>query len=254
MNLCELLGLGDEGLSLTQISERLAIPKSSLSQLLANLLRRKWVFYDHSTKLYSIGPMVARIAHASEQTPTLSEIVHAVLKQLSADTGETSAFNQLVGDEAETTATVLAKATLLAFLRKGQRSSLYSTSYGKVMLAHFSTEALSDYLARTELMPRTPRTIRSAEELKLQLESIRRDGFGYSFEEHSRGVVGSAKAVLLPSGQCSGVLSVAAAAGRYDGSARQLINAALQRAVHEVLRALNDGATPTRLQPAVSSR
>ena len=69
---------------------------------------------------------------------------------MTAATHETSAFNVLSGDLAETVATVLGGETLLAVMRLGQRAPLYTTSYGKVLLAHLPAEMLEDYFARVD--------------------------------------------------------------------------------------------------------
>jgi DNA-binding IclR family transcriptional regulator len=240
LTLFELLGNGNREMSHADIASFLAIPKSSLTQLLKNLVHRGWLSYDAVSKSYALGDAIGRIARASKRVPNLIDIAGPILTDLTAATNETSAIDVQRGDEAETLATVLSGETLLAVLRAGQRAPLYSTSYGKVMLAHMPQDALEDYLARVELTPLTPRTIQSQEELRLQIEAVRRDGFGYSFEEHVRGVVGVARAVFGPGRSFVAALNVAAAAVRFDTEARLKITDGLAEAALKLEKQIED--------------
>ena len=76
-----------------------------------------------------------------------------------AATNETAALNILRGDLAETVATALGSETLLAVMRLGQRAPLYTTSYGKVLLAYLPEEMQEDYLGRVKLAAVTPKSI-----------------------------------------------------------------------------------------------
>jgi DNA-binding IclR family transcriptional regulator len=240
LTLFELLGNGNREMSHSDIANFLRIPKSSLTQLLKNLVHRGWLSYDAVGKSYALGDAIERIARASKRVPNLIDIAGPILANLTATTNETSAINVLRGDEAETLATVLGGETLLTVLRAGQRAPLYTTSYGKVMLAHMPQDALEDYLARVKLAPLTPRTIQSQEELRLQIEAIKRDGFGYSFEEHVRGVVGVARAVFGPDRCFAAALNVAAAAVRFDKEARFKITDSLAEAALKLEKQIED--------------
>jgi DNA-binding IclR family transcriptional regulator len=238
--LFELLGNGNREMSHSDIASFLGIPKSSLTQLLKNLVHRGWLSYDAAGKSYALGDAIERIARTSKRVPNLIDIAGPILADLAADTNETAAINILRGDEAETLATVLGGETLLAVLRAGQRAPLYTTSYGKVMLAHMPQDELEDYLKRVELAPLTPRTILSQEELRLQIDTVKRDGFGYSFEEQVRGVVGVARAVFGSDGRLLAALNVAAASVRFDREARLKITDALAEAVHRLQKQIKD--------------
>jgi DNA-binding IclR family transcriptional regulator len=231
VTLFELLGRWGREMSHAEIAEVMAIPKSSLSQLLKNLVARGWLAYSPETKGYLLGDAIITIARGAAQTHDVIGLSGPVLAELTAATNETSAFNVLRGDWAETVATVLGRETLLAVMRLGERAPLYTTSYGKAMLAYLSVDMQEDYLARVELLPVTPRTIRSTEELRLQLRTIRRDGIAYSFEEHVPGIVGTARPVVGPNGNVLGAISIATAAIRYDTWLRERISDAIERAV-----------------------
>jgi DNA-binding IclR family transcriptional regulator len=238
LTLFEFLSRWGRDMSHTEIAEFLKIPKSSLTQLLRNLVDRGWLAYSPRTKGYHLGDAIKEIARAATEVEDSITLVQPILAALTAATRQTSALNVLHGDTAETVATVLGTEVLLATMRVGQRSPLFSTSYGKMLLAHMPVEMREDYLARVEFQAMTPKTVRSAEELRIQMVTIQREGIAYSFEEHIVGIVGTARPVFGPNGNVIGAISVACAASRYDAALHTLISAELEKAVTDLSGAL----------------
>jgi DNA-binding IclR family transcriptional regulator len=225
-------------MSHAEIADVMGIPKISLSQLLKNLVGRGWLAYSPETKSYGLGDAIIDIARGAAQTLDVTSLSRPVLAELTGATNETSAFNVLRGDQAETVATVLGGGSLLAVMRIGERAPLYTTSYGKILLAYLPADMQDDYLARVELVPVTPKTIRSAAELRRQLRTIRREGIAYSFEEQVPGIVGTARAVLGPSGNVVGAISIASAAIRYDRKLGAEISDTIAHAVRKLSQQL----------------
>lgn len=238
LTLFELLGRWGREMSHAEIADVMGIPKSSLSQLLRNLVGRRWLAYSPETKGYVLGQAIIDIARGAAQTQDVIGLCMPVLAELTAATNETSAFNVLRGDLAETVATVLGGERLLAVMRLGQRSPLYTTSYGKALLAYLPTDMQADYLARLDLVPVTSKTIRSIEELRTQLQTIRREGVAYSFEEQVAGIIGTARPVLGPSGNVIGAISIASAAIRYDDRVGSHISDAIAQATRKLSQQL----------------
>ncbi len=248
LNLFELLGRSGREMSHAEIAAVLGIPKSSLSQLLRNLVGRGWLSFAAETKGYTLGNAIIGIGRTAAQRHDAVGLSRPILTELTAATHETSAFNVLSGDLAETVATVLGGATLLAVMRLGERAPLYTTSYGKVLLAHLPADALEDYFARVDLVPLTAKSIGSVDALRRQLETIRREGIAYSFEEQTAGIVGTAGPVFGTGGDVVGAISVASPALRYDKNSGAQIAEAVVHAVKKLtqqLRHLDMPAAPS---------
>jgi DNA-binding IclR family transcriptional regulator len=254
LTLFELLGRWGREMSHAEIAEVMGIPKSSLSQLLKNLVARGWLVYAPETKGYVLGRAIIDIARGAAQAHDVVGLSGPVLAELTGTTNETSALNVLRGDHAETVATVLGNETLLAVMRIGERSPLYTTSYGKALLAYLPPDMQADYLTRVKLVPVTSKTIRSIEALRAELQTIRQDGIAFSFEEQVPGIVGAARPVVGPHGHVVGAISVASPAARYDGRLAALIADASAHAVaklsqqlrHVALRSDENGRSPSR--------
>lgn len=238
LTLFELLGRWGCEMSHTEIADLMGIPKSSLSQLLRNLVGRGWLGYSPDTRKYLLGPAFIDLARGAAQAQDVVALSGPVLTELAAATNETAALNVLRGDLAETVATALGSETLLAVMRLGQRAPLYTTSYGKVLLAYLPEEMQEDYLGRVKLAAVTPKSIVSRKQLRAQLQAVRRDGLAYSFEEQVPGIIGTARPVFAPNGNVAGAISVASAAIRYDKRLGAQISQAIAQGVTKLSQQL----------------
>lgn len=248
LDLLELLALGDE-MSHADIADALEIPKSSLTQLLKTLVARGYIDFDPAAKGYRLGDAFARFSRRANDLRDLVTFIGPILEDITRETHETSALNQLKGNEAEVTATVSSPQRLLSNMRKGDVAPLYATSGGKAILAHLPESIRDEYLRNVQFDPITPKTIRSRKELLRQIAAIRKDGFAYSFEEFTPGIIGMAVPILSMSGAPLGAVNVAAPAIRFDGSARERIGRALQKAserVHRDFVEAHQAARPAR--------
>ena len=230
LTLFELLGRWSCEMSHTEIADIMGIPKSSLSQLLRNLVERGWLAYSHETRKYVLGPAIIELARGAADAHDVVALSAPVLAELASLTNETAALNVLRGDLAETVATALGSETLLAVMRLGQRAPLYTTSYGKVLLAYAPEDMQADYFSRVKLVPVTPKTIVSIKQLRSEIQSVRRDGVAYSFEEQVPGIVGTARPVFAPNGNVVGAISIASAAIRHNKRLGAQISEAIAQA------------------------
>src|SRR5664280_1390245 len=95
LTLFELLGTWGHEMSHTEIAEALEIPKSSLTQLLKNMVGRGWLSYSPGSKGYTLGTAFTRLARRTGQTSDLVSLAGPVLAELTARTSESSALNVL---------------------------------------------------------------------------------------------------------------------------------------------------------------
>lgn len=236
LDLLELLAVSGRLMSHTEIADSLGIPKSSLSQLLKNLVARGYVESDG--RGFRLGQAFLRVAGASSIARMLPEIVAPVLEMLTKETGESSAFNQLAGDTTEVIATVLGPQRLVTHMRLGDTAPLYVTSGGKAILAGMPAGFKEEYLRGLKLQSATPSTISTIQELRTQLETIIQTGFAYSFEEWTLGIVGIAVAVPSSGDAPLGALNVAVPAQRAGEERLKNIGRSLERARDELVMRL----------------
>jgi DNA-binding IclR family transcriptional regulator len=230
LDLFELLAEGSKEFTHAELAERLEIPKSSLSQLLGNLIYRGYVAYEPDGQLYRLGNAFLRISDHMTTRRKLHEIAAPVLEDLKNITGESAMIQEFIGNEGIVTASVMGDQSLVTHMRVGERAPLYTLSGGKVMLASLAEKALEQYLEDIEFVPLTDKTIRNAAELQEDLASVRATGYAYSLEEHKIGVNGIGVPIQLEDGTVVAGLSVVMPAIRHTPEAETRIKKAITSA------------------------
>ncbi len=238
LDLLELLADGGRDMSHIDISEALQIPKSSLTQLLKNLVGRDYVEFVPESRSYRLGQAVITLSRGVGEKRELATIIQPFLAELTRATGESSALNQLRGEMAEVVATVLGPARLVTHMRLGDLAPLYATSGGKAILAHMPTDFQEAYIARVRFEAATAATLRTAKALRVQLTAIRRSGLAYSREEWTPGIVGIGFAVLDGEGAPRGAVNVAIPAARLDVTSQRRMEGLLRDASSDLHRRL----------------
>jgi DNA-binding IclR family transcriptional regulator len=236
LDLFELLARRSNGLSHTEIADALQIPKSSLTKLLQTVIGRGYVAYSPNDKHYRLGQRFTSIARQTSRTQDLVTQSQPILEELMAKTRESCALNLLKGDQAEVVATVSGPQRLVSHMRLGDLAPLYATSGGKVILAHLPASKVEQYLANVSFEPITPKTLSSVDDLRRQLDEVKRTGIAYSLEEFTPGIVGLAQAVLSDDGEPLGSINVALPAVRYNPETDLLVRDALTHARAELER------------------
>jgi DNA-binding IclR family transcriptional regulator len=234
MNLLELLASSRGGLTLSELSRKLSIPKSTTYYLVYTLVTRGYVQRTGSGH-YSLGFRFADVASASTAGLNLSALAKPNLRQIAARLNLTALLAVLGGAEA----VIIGKVTWArdgdggggAWV--GRHLDLHCTAQGKALIAHFPDDELDQLLTGRELAGFTSKTILSLSALKAHLAEVRANGYAVNDEEQALG----ARAVAAPVVDSWGVV-IAAISVR--GSTQQIPSARLRDLGGEMVRAARD--------------
>ena len=236
LDVIELLARWGREMPHTEIAEALGIPKSSLTKLLKNLTARGFVEFVPVTKGYRLGEALIRLSQQSTHSRSLVSCAQPVLAEITQQTLESCALNQLKGDQVEVVATVTSPQRLVSHLRLGDLAPLYAVSGGKVILAFLPDQMRSEYIKTVKMQAITPKTITAKKALLAQIETIRQTGVAYSMDEYTPGIVGVGVPVLSSSGFPLGSLNVAIPSVRYSERVGARAVAVLEAAAERVQR------------------
>jgi DNA-binding IclR family transcriptional regulator len=236
LDLFELLAHWGREMSHAELAEALGIPKSSLTQLLKTLVARGYIDYSPSNKSYQLGDAFARLSQRTGDARNLITFIEPILEEITRATQESCALNHLRGSMTEVVASVSSPQRLVSHMRTGDLAPLYATSGGKTILAHLPEAMREEYIATVQFERITPKTIRSRKELQKHLTATRKEGFAYSFEEFTPGIVGIGAPILSEAGFPLGSLNIAMPAVRYTAAAKARAENALQDAVQRIRR------------------
>lgn len=211
----EVLSAAGGNLSLTELAERLDLPKSSVHRLLAVLIAHGFVEQDPSTKRYQLGMKVFEIGSTVIHRIGLHQAAHPVLEELAIRTGETCHLAVLSGAEAVYVYKIDGNSSIIMSSRVGKRAPCYCTSIGKVLIA-WGGEDLFRRVIWMGLHPYTRHTITRESELAAELERVRQQGYAFDKEEYEDGLRCIAAPIRDHSGRVIAAVGIAGPAWRFS--------------------------------------
>ncbi len=207
MSLFELLANSNSGLTLSELSRKLNMPKSATHYLIYTLATRGYLLRASDGRL-SLGPHLADVASAGKAEGPLGDLAMPYLRQLSVRFNLTATLAVMRGAEALIIARVMCAQDRAGGAWVGHHLDLHCTSQGKALIAFLSDEELSTLFGRRELAQFTPKTIVSLSALKIHLPEVRANGFSVNDEEHEQGVRAVAAPVVDSLGLVVAAISV----------------------------------------------
>jgi DNA-binding IclR family transcriptional regulator len=188
------------GATLSHLSEQSGTPKSSLLALLRALTRNGFLQYREGR--YGIGPETVKLASTIVAHRKFPDIAIPVVDALAKATGESSLLARCDTDAQAAVYIYRADSrSALRFIAEvGSWEPLYASAVGRALLAFQSEAWRKNYVARTKLMPLTPKTVRTKRDLVRLLAVVRRERVATSFEETIEGVAGIAAPIFDRSG------------------------------------------------------
>ena len=202
-----------------EIAVALAIPVSSLSYLLNTLVDRGYLAREG--RRYTPGPGLERLqtrAHGFSLEERAAPLVRALRVQLN----ETASFFVRHGWEVEALVTETSDHALRYAVQRGTRTPMHGFAAGKAILAALPDAEIETYLRGTERAAFTATTITAAEDLRREIATIRSTGIARTREEHTPGIQGVARAVIIE-GETLGAFSVAIPTARFDAGVERRV-------------------------------
>jgi DNA-binding IclR family transcriptional regulator len=195
LKILEFLAHNTEGFTLTELSRKLQVPKSSLLALLRTFTDHGYLEH-RAGGAYRLGPKAIALGIRSPSQRELPALAGPVLLDLMEKSGETVCLGALAHDAPEIVYidTVESRQQIRYSARLGERRPLYCTAPGLVLLAFMPT-AERDRLRRSlRLLPLTARTCTDRDVLRARLDEVRKAGMAVSVDEFIMG----ASAIAAP--------------------------------------------------------
>lgn len=164
-----------EELTLTEISERVGINKSRAFRLLYSLALRGYVERSADGTRYTLG--VKLIERAACVRKDLRQLALPFMQRLHAQFNET--VNLAILDRGEVLYIEMLESSqpFRMAAAVGSRSPWHSTALGKAIVAHLPEDEWHSLISAAHLMKLTERTITDREQLRKELERVRRRGY-----------------------------------------------------------------------------
>lgn len=174
--------------SLSEITEKTGLPKSTACRIASVLEERGYAAKDSDTGRYIPGLKILSIAGAVLDSLDAAKTAHPFLRELSDKTAETVHLLACDGDYAVYIDKIEYPNTIKLDSQIGKRVPLYCTAAGKALLSQRSEKEIRAYLERTELVSYTRNTITDPALLIEELERIRKKGYSVDNIEYEENV------------------------------------------------------------------
>ncbi|WP_423211678.1 HTH-type transcriptional regulator BhcR [Paracoccus yeei] len=229
------------GLTLTEIGQRLQMAPSTVHRVLVTLAARGVAEQDASSQAWHVGPTAFRHGSAFMRRSGLVERARPVLRRLMETTGETANLGILNGDAVLFLSQAETHETIRAFFPPGTRSPLHASGIGKALLAHARPQELRAMIRGLRLERFTPHTLSEPEQLAEDLVRIRARGYSLDNEERTLGMRCIAAPIFDLAGEAAAGISVSGPVHRMSDDRLAEITGAVVAAGRELSLGLGPG-------------
>ncbi|AKA71590.1 IclR family transcriptional regulator [Clostridium scatologenes] len=184
LNILNLLSINHEGLTLTEISDAIDIPKSTLYPIMQTMLERNFVSLEKNSLKYSIGISAFCIGASYSRNKYMLDFIQKIMKNIVSSIDETCQMGVLDGNNV---LYILKEdpikdmdIRLISYI--GKRIPAYCTALGKALLSEYSIEEIK-LLYPDGLKPITKNTITDFSILEDQLKEIKETHVSTEVEE-----------------------------------------------------------------------
>ncbi len=204
----------EDGLTVSDVAERLGVARSTAHRLLAMLVYRDFAVQDDG-RVYRAGPVLELAAHSRSQVSSLRAAALPHLRRLVDLLDETANLTIRTGDTARFIASVECRQALRVSSREGMVFPAHRTTAGLLLLAGLPDPELVEIYATKRYLDR-PADRPDLGWLRTELRRVRRKGFAVNSERSERGLVAVGVLVRGPDGTGQAGLSVSMPSVRYD--------------------------------------
>lgn len=190
LSLMELFAQRQRPMTLTQISDELGLPKSTMHNMIETLTVRGYLYevrtrggFYPSRKLFTVADMIAG-------GDPITLIIQDFLRKLAFDTGETAILAIRDKSSVVYLDVVESQQPIKYSASAGDRRPIYAVSGGKAILSTYTDEVLEKALTTMDFSDARERTIQDAQTLKEALNEGKKKGFFQNLSEYTPEVSG----------------------------------------------------------------
>jgi IclR family KDG regulon transcriptional repressor len=224
-------------LSLSELSARLSLPKSSLFRVCAVLAERGWVLRNADGR-YSLGIRAFGLTAQSSEYPIVRAF-RSVAADLLTRHNETVCLAVLDGDDSSYIAIEETTHPVRLVTHVGSRTPAFASASGRVMLTDRAQGVVAGQFAGRPLITPTGRRLRDVEELLGIVSDVTRQGYAENHEETAVGLHAISVPVRNATGAVLAALTMCIPTSRMNPARRPILIADMQ----EAGRRLSDGVT-----------
>jgi IclR family pca regulon transcriptional regulator len=199
-------------LGLSEVARAAGLTRAAARRFLLTLAELGYV--SSADGKFSLTPRVLELGYAYLSGLTLPEVAEPHMEELVARVNESSSISVLDGIEIVYVVRVPTRRIMSITLSVGTRLPAYATSMGRVLIASLADDELERRLARIDVRPLSPYTVKDVDALRVVLAKVRKQGYAATDQELEEGLRSLAVPIHDVSGEVIAALNVSVHASR----------------------------------------
>jgi len=243
LSILNVIADDDHGMTMTDISQRAALPMSTTHRLLTTLQHERYVRYDNDQSLWKMGVQAFIIGNAFVSSRDVIATSRPLMAALMEKSGET--VNLAVIDQGECIylAQVECRQMMRVQAKPGSRVPIHSSAVGKALLAAMPVEKAKKFIQMREFERATDNTVIDQKALCKEIEEVRDIGFAYDDEEHCIGLRCVASAIYDEFGEPIAAVSLSGPMARVGDERFPVLGDMVKECAAEITAAMG-GVVP----------
>lgn len=226
-------------LSLSQLCGKTGMYKSRVHRLCNTLISAGYLVRTSRTN-YRLGPKVMALGKVYEKSNSLISIAAPLMKQLSKQTGESTALFVIDKMKCICMARQMGPSRLVYSINEGDHMELLPTASGRILLAYADDAFIEKVFRETEPVQFTPATIVDKEALRKELTRIRQRGYARNIEGREQGIAAIAAPIFNHENKVPAALAVVGPAHRFTDENQRVMLDSLLEITREVSRLMGE--------------
>ena len=210
--LLRVLALGPVGV--TELAERVDLPKSTVARLLASLEEEQAVEHTEAGGVYRLGSGLIDLAGSAPRGRNLVAAARPHLLELAESLDEVAGLSIIDGGQVYYLDQTESSSNIQVRDWTGEYAPLHAVPSGLVILAHQPPDFVDKYLA-APLIQCTPWTMTDPDKLRDRLEQARSIGYAWVYEEFAEELNSVAAPIFESGGSVEAALHVHGPAYRF---------------------------------------
>ena len=202
-----LAALRDGPIGVTDVAQRVSLPKSTAARLLGTLAHEGVVEQVPGDTRYRLGPRIVALAAGVRPTRSLIALARSGLMALAESASEVAGLSAPDGFLAHYVDQVDSPQPVGVRDWTGTRIPMHAVSSGLVLLAHFLPAELDRFLA-APLQRFTPHTVIDPAQVRARIHRVQLDGYAWTRDEYADGISSVAAAVADEDGEVVAAIHV----------------------------------------------
>ncbi len=195
-----LAALRDGPIGVTDVADRVALPKSTAARLLGSLAHEGVVEQVPGETRYRLGPKIVALAAGVRPTRSLIALARPYLVDLAANAGEVAGLSVPDGFLAHYVDQVDSPHPVGVRDWTGTRIPMHAVSSGLMLLAHAAPAEVDRFL-EAPLQRFAPHTLTDSVLVRRRVRKAQLDGFAWTRDEYADGISSVAAAIANEDGE-----------------------------------------------------